>query len=60
MKEERKTNQGKSRCCKAEIEYSGGSYDGEDIVPVKMSCTKCRKPKPSVIQRVGRPAKIII
>ena len=59
MKKKRKINWGKSRCCKAEIEYSGGGYDGEDIVPVEMYCTKCGKSKPQVIQKVGRPSKVI-
>lgn len=30
-----------SNCCKAEIEYGGGGYDGEDIMPVTESCGKC-------------------
>lgn len=48
---------GKSRCCKAEIEYTGGGYDGEDIVPAVSRCTKCGKENPSIIQRIGRPKK---
>ena len=30
-----------SKCCKAEVDYSGGGYDGEDIVPITEWCKKC-------------------
>jgi hypothetical protein len=50
-------NWGKSKCCKAEVDYSGGGYDGEDIVPIVMYCKKCGKVIQSVIQKVGRPSK---
>ena len=53
----RKYNWGKSKCCKSEVDYSGGGYDGEDIVPVVVSCKRCGKTNPHVIQRVGRPVK---
>lgn len=49
---------GKSKCCKAEVDYSGGGYDGEDLCPVIVTCTKCGKNNPEVIQRVGRPSKV--
>ena len=59
MKKEINVNWGKSRCCKAKVDYSGGGYDGEDIVPVVSRCQKCGNQNPSVFQRVGRPVKDI-
>lgn len=56
-KKEENKNWGKSRCCKAEIDYSGGGYDGEDIVLVKVVCKGCGENNPEVIQRIGRPLK---
>ena len=50
-------NLGKSKCCKAEVYYNGGGYDGEDIVPLVVSCSKCGKINPGIIQKVGRPTK---
>lgn len=58
MKKKRNYYHGKSKCCKAEVSYDGGGYDGEDIVPVVMSCKKCNEVITSVIQNVGRPRKI--
>lgn len=55
-----KENWGKSRCCKAEVDYSGGGYDGEDIVPVLVQCTNCRKIDPSIIRKIGRPHKRVV
>lgn len=37
----KKIKERKSRCCNAEIQYGGGGYDGEDIVPVEEWCKKC-------------------
>ena len=31
----------KSSCCSAEVDFSGGGYDGEDIVPIVEYCKKC-------------------
>ena len=58
MKKRRNYFHRKSKCCKAEIEYGGGGYDGEDIVPVTSYCKKCGENNPKIIQRVGRPKKI--
>ncbi len=60
MKKKRNYYWGKSKCCKAGVDYDGGGYDGEDIVPVVASCSKCGKMNPIVIQRVGRPLKSIL
>jgi len=30
-----------SKCCKAEIDYRGGGYEGAYIHPVESYCTKC-------------------
>lgn len=30
-----------STCCKAEVDFVGGGYDGEVIVPVSQVCKKC-------------------
>ena len=57
MLKKKNLNWGKSRCCKAEIDYCGGGYDGEEISPVEMYCKKCGKQNPYVIQKVGRPTK---
>lgn len=54
----KKDNSGKSKCCKAEIEYNGGGWDGEEIVPITIRCKECRKINPKVIQKVGRPKKL--
>lgn len=51
-------NAGKSKCCKAKIEYIGGGYDGKDIVPIRTYCTKCHKQEPKIIKHIGRPIKI--
>ncbi len=56
---QRKINHRKSRCCKAKIEYSGGGYDGEYIEPVRSFCKNCGRVNPSVIQKVGRPQKLL-
>ena len=32
-----------SKCCNAKVEFSGGGYDGEDIVPVLTRCSSCSK-----------------
>ena len=57
-KKVRNNNHGKSKCCKARINYNGGGYDGEDVVPVVFTCSKCGKQSPGVIQSVGRPTKV--
>ena len=31
-----------SKCCSDEVEFIDGGYDGEDIVPVRQICKKCR------------------
>ena len=31
----------KSKCCNAKIEFCGGGYDGEEIVPVYQYCANC-------------------
>lgn len=31
-----------SRCCGAEVDFTGGGYDGEEIVPVYNVCVYCR------------------
>jgi len=49
---------GKTKCCKAEIEYDGGGYIGEDLAPVIVSCKECGLIDPKVIQSVGRPKKL--
>ena len=60
MKEAKKNiNWGKSKCCKTNVEYSGGGYDGEDIMPVESHCKKCGKENPGIIQRAGRPRKVL-
>jgi hypothetical protein len=56
--EVRNINAGKSRCCKAKVEWVDGGYDGERIVSVSSYCTKCMKREPKVIMNVGRPAKV--
>lgn len=58
MSKAKNKNWGKSKCCKAEVEYTGGGYDGEDVVPVESYCTNCHKAEPKIIQRVGRPRKV--
>ena len=30
-----------SKCCNAEIDFSGGGYVGEDIAPIEEYCVKC-------------------
>jgi len=30
-----------SKCCNSEVDFVGGGYDGEDIVPIKDICKKC-------------------
>ncbi len=59
MKTKRNYYWGKSKCCRAEVDYQGGGWDGEDIVPVTYICTGCGKVSPKIIQRVGRPDKSI-
>ena len=54
----KKINQGKSRCCKAMVNYTGGGYDGKNIVPVETNCTECGKKDPRIIRKVGRPVKV--
>lgn len=51
-------NVGKSKCCKAEVNYEGGGYDGEDIVPIVINCTGCGKINPDIIRSVGRPVNL--
>ena len=51
--------EGKSKCCKAEVDYSGGGYEGEFIHPVVMGCKSCGRIITSVIQKVGRPSKCL-
>jgi hypothetical protein len=46
---------GKTKCCKAEVKYVGGGYDGEDIVPITSYCRKCGKASPQIIKKLGRP-----
>jgi len=35
-----------SGCCDAEVDISGGGYEGEDIVPITERCSKCGKLSP--------------
>ena len=56
---EKETNEGKSKCCKAEVEYEGGGYVDTEVAPVVSCCTKCGKVNPKVIRKVGRPNKVL-
>jgi hypothetical protein len=47
----------KSKCCNAEVIISGGGYDGEDIVPISETCSKCGE-KCKVKYPVGRLPKL--
>ena len=51
-------NAGKSKCCKAKVEWVDGGYDGERSVSVSSYCTKCMKREPRVIKNVGRPVNL--
>jgi len=31
----------KSKCCNAEVNYSGGGYNGEELCPVEINCLEC-------------------
>ena len=47
----------KSKCCNAKVIVSGGGYDGEDIVPISDTCSKCGEVCKTK-RRVGRPVKM--
>ncbi len=50
-----------SKCCGAKIEYSEGGYIGEEICPVVISCSGCRKSSPYLAtkwSKAGRPKKV--
>lgn len=54
----KKENKLVSKCCKAEVDYSGGGYDGEDIVPVNRYCKNCMTVCDVIYSRRGRPYKV--
>jgi len=58
LKRMKKENKLVSKCCKAEVDYVGGGYDGEDIVSVTEMCKKCLEPCERIYARVGRPYKV--
>jgi len=60
-KKEKEKIDGNTKCCNAEIDYTGGGYNGEDIVPLSAPfCSKCGKTNPKINRPVGRPPKIEI
>ena len=48
----------KSKCCNAKVIVSGGGYDGEDIVPISETCSKCGKLCKIKLLR-GRPKQLL-
>ena len=54
----KRENKKVSKCCKAEVDYSGGGYNGEDIVPVNVYCKNCMTICEVIYAKRGRPYKI--
>ena len=54
----KKQNKIVSKCCKADIEYTGGGVDEETVFPVLTYCKKCMTTCDTRYLKRGRPYKL--